>query len=229
MIKLVFIDIDDTLLDFDACCKESISKGFEEFNLGRFDDETLKIFHEVNDVLWHQIETKELTFEELKRIRFNKFFSRIGVSFDGVEFESYFRDKLYDSCILEDGAFELLTYLKDKKYVLATASNGPYNQQIHRLKKASIYSYFSYYFISEKVGYSKPSKEFFEKAFLEINKELDIKKEEAIIIGDSLSSDIQGGINSGLKTCFYNKKNKDLLNDNPDYVVSNLLEIKNIL
>ena len=108
MLKFIFIDIDDTLLDFDACCKETIAKGFNDFNLGEFKDDTLKMFHEVNDVLWHQIETKELTFEELKKIRFNKFFSKIGISFDGVKFESYFRDNLYDSCILEDGVIEFL-------------------------------------------------------------------------------------------------------------------------
>lgn len=229
MLKFIFIDIDDTLLDFDACCKETIAKGFNDFNLGEFKDDTLKMFHEVNDVLWHQIETKELTFEELKKIRFNKFFSKIGISFDGVKFESYFRDNLYDSCILEDGVVEVLSYLKNKNYILATASNGPYNQQIHRLKKADIYSYFDFNFISEKIGYSKPSKEFFDEAIFKINQKYYIRRDECIMIGDSLTSDIQGGLNACMKTCFYNKKNKELKNFKGDFVIYKLKDLEKIL
>lgn len=85
-----------------------------------------------------------------------QYFHSLHISFDGIVFEDYFRKAIYDSAIPIDGAYDMLSYLKEK-YVLCAASNGPYAQQLHRLEIADMRKYFSYIFVSEKVGVSKPA------------------------------------------------------------------------
>ena len=119
----------------------------------------------------------------------------------------------------------MLEYLS-KKYILATASNGPYEQQMHRLSLAKMDRYFTYFFISEKIGVSKPSPLFFSKAFEEINAN---RSKDACIIGDSLTSDMKGGLNVGMHTCFFNKKGIDNLPKEIDFVLSDLSKISDVL
>lgn len=224
--KLFFIDIDNTLLDFDAFTEQALANGFKHFSLPLFDKKMIDVFHKENDILWTKLEKGELSFDALKKIRFQRFFDALGISFSGEEFETYYRSQLNESAIEEKHAREMLAYLS-KKYLLAAASNGPYQQQMHRLSLAKMDHYFSYFFISEKVGYSKPSGSFFKKAFEEINlsRENMLLPKESCIIGDSLSSDMQGGINYRLKTCFYNKKGISKINIPVDYVVKDLKEV----
>jgi len=163
-------------------------------------------------------------------VRWNMVFEKLGIDFDGVAFETYFRDCLHTNAIPENGAIEILEYLASK-YVLCTASNGPYDQQINRLRVGKMYNYFKYFFISSKIGAQKPAKEFFDRCFMEIRKEMpSIKPEETVIIGDSLTSDMAGGIQYGMQTCFYNKNgiSQEKL-AGVTYSVSNLLEIKDFM
>lgn len=220
--KLILIDIDNTLLDYDAYTEHALREGFKRFDLGDFNDRVIKVFHHENNLLWREIEKGNLTFEELQKIRFNKVFGALNINFDGVVFEAYYRDELFESAIPVKNAYKMLEYLKDK-CVLAVASNGPYNQQLHRLEIADMKKYFSYFFISEKLGYSKPAKEFFDKAFLELKE--DISKNEICIIGDSLTSDMAGGNNAGIKTCFFNKKDVELKDAKVDYVIDDLVDV----
>lgn len=228
-IKVVFIDIDNTLLDFDEYVKETMKNGFKQFSLKEYQPYMYDIFTQENNKLWLQIEKDELTFQELEKIRWNNVFKALDINFDGVVFEKYFRSALYNSAILIDHALEMLSYL-NKKYILCVASNGPYNQQIHRLEIANIKKYFSYYFISEKIGYSKPNKEFFKEAFKELNQKINVLPNECMIIGDSLTSDIKGGHEYNMKTCFFNKHKKDIkINENIDYIINNLKKVEEIL
>ena len=161
MPKVILIDIDDTILSFQGYVREAMKSGFDEFGIGPFEYEMLSVFHQVNSRLWHRLEEGELSFEELKKIRWNLVFEALGIQADGVKFEEYFRDRLFDSAISEDGAMELLAYLKGK-YVLCAASNGPYLQQKNRLKTGGMLSYFSrsaeYRHCGKcgKVGYKAP-------------------------------------------------------------------------
>lgn len=231
MPKVILLDIDDTLLSFQAYVREGMKSGFEAFGIGPYEEEMLSVFHQVNARLWHELEEGTLSFEELKKIRWNLVFEALGIQADGVKFEEYFRDRLFDSAIPEDGAMELLAYLKGK-YVLCAASNGPYLQQKNRLKTGGMLSYFSHLFISEEIGFSKPSREFFESCLQRLNQGEGkaIVPEEVMIIGDSLSSDIAGGKNYGMQTIFYNKKNQATPREiQPDFIVKNLKEIQSIL
>lgn len=229
MIKAVLFDIDNTLLDFDAYVKQAMREGFEEFNLIEYDDSMYDTFTRINSGLWHDIEKGKLTFDELLHIRWNRVFEALGITFDGYEFEKHFRGKLFTNAIPVDGAHEILEYLSGR-YILATASNGPYEQQINRLRVGDMYDRFLHHFISEKIGASKPSPEFFEYCMNEINKgaEEPIAPYEVMMIGDSLTSDMAGARGFGMKTCYYDRHGKGT-DEKVDYKIRELLEIRNIL
>lgn len=231
MLKVILFDVDNTILSFDEYVKESMKNGFRKFEIGIYEDEMFNIFNQVNTNLWHAIEKGEIDLEELQKKRWNMIFERLGITADGEIFEKYFRECLFESAIPIDGSIELLEYLCGK-YTLCVASNGPYLQQVNRLKKCGMLPYFSDLFISEEVGSSKPSERFFRTCIDRLN----LKSEEVIlpceimIIGDSLSSDMAGGVQFGMQTCFYNPDKKAIPSEmNLNYHVTSLKEIKNIL
>lgn len=228
--KAVFIDIDNTLLSFSEYVKHTMQTGFEHFGLKRYEPYMYDVFTEENNKLWRRIEQGTLVFSELEKVRWNIIFARLGIDFDGTVFEKYFRCALYDSAIPIPYADEMLRYLSGK-YTLCAASNGPHEQQIHRLEIAGMKQYFDYIFISEKIGASKPSEEFFRQAFAELNssREEAIMPTDTIIIGDSLTSDIEGGRSYGMKTCFYNVSGVESDNIEADHVIKELSDVKGIL
>ena len=166
--QMIFIDIDNTLLDFDAYIRQTMREGFAHFGLKPYEPYMEAVFHRENGKLWRQIEQGTLTFRELEEIRWNNVFRALNIDFDGQVFEKYFRAALYDSAIPVDGAMELLEALHGK-YPLAVASNGPYDQQLHRLELAGMKRYFDWFFVSERLGASKPARAFFDVAFAALN------------------------------------------------------------
>ncbi len=225
MIKIVLIDVDNTLLDFRKCADESMLWCAEKFGF-TFPEGYLDVFFSVNDPLWRKIEKGELTREGLYKIRWNMIFEKLGIDADGPLFEDMFRDRIKSSVVAVDGALEILKYLKEK-YIVCVASNAIFAQQKMRLEKAGMTDYIEKYFTSEKIGFPKPTREFFEAC---LNDFPDIKKEEVIIIGDSISADIKGGHDFGFKTCWYNHT---LLPHTSctcaDFVADSLIEIKKFL
>lgn len=224
MIKVVFVDIDNTLLDFDKCAKVAMEYCMNQFGV-MYNEKVFETFLEVNDSLWLEIERGELTRQGLYEIRWNRIFSRLGIEIDGVEFEKKFVSVLETCAEPVDGAMELLKYLASK-YTVYAASNAPYEQQIKRLKKSGMLKYISRVFASEKIGYSKPSAEFFDGCFAELE---NLDRSDVILIGDSLTADISGGASYGLKTCWYNPTNKQNVKNTADYVVTSLSQIKKFL
>lgn len=248
MIKAVFIDIDNTLLSFSGYVKQAMKEGFEKYGLPAYNDSMYLTFEEINNGIWKDIEKGKLSISDLRRVRWGRIFKALGIDFNGKVFEDYFRSSLFNSAIPEPGAYELLEYLSDR-YVLCAASNGPYEQQINRLKVADMHKYFKHFFISEKIGTQKPGRKFFNYCFKELRKtELpELLPEEAIMIGDSVSADIEGGKAYGMVTCLYRSMENrpgDTAQDRPvnaaqkkaaeeasaaDYTVSTLTEIKRFL
>lgn len=227
MIKVIFLDIDNTILDFDAYVKQTMQNGFALFNIGPYYDDMFNTFTSINNKLWLQIESGEIDFNVLQRIRWNLIFEKLGYQFDGPTFEKYFRAALNESAIPINGALEVLSKLS-KQYVLCAATNGPHNQQVNRIRLAGMGSYFSHIFTSELIGFSKPSKQFFDGCMDRLNENLNdkIKSEDILMIGDSLTSDIGGAISYGMKTCYYNRKKKEISTEYKiDYIVYNLEEI----
>lgn len=224
--KIVFLDVDGTLLDFDGYVKETLQTGFRKFHLGTYEPGVYQVFEQINTDLWEQIERGELTREELMKIRFRKIFDALGIDFDGAVFEQYFIDNLYDSAILIPGAMELVTYLAGK-YPLCIASNGPIDQQENRLRKAGLLPFMDKLFLSEQIGAAKPSPQFFDAAFRQLP---GVSPEETILIGDSLTADMAGASQYGIKTCWYNPFHKEAPSGlSLDYTVDSLGQIQNIL
>ena len=226
---VIFIDIDNTLLDFDAYIRQTMAEGFAHFGLRPYEPYMEEIFHRENGKLWHQIEAGTLTFRELEQIRWNNVFRALQIDFDGPVFEKYFRAALYDSAIPVDGAMELLRALHGS-YSLAVASNGPYEQQLHRLELAGMKPYFDWFFVSEKLGVSKPAAAFFDGAFAELNKgrETMVRPADCVIIGDSLTSDMAGGRGYGMRTCYFRRPGASESRD-VSWQVSDLRQIPELL
>ncbi len=231
MIKAVFIDIDNTILSFDDYVKTAMREGFEKFSVAEYTDDMFDTFTRVNNSLWQALERKELSFTELKERRWNDIFSSLGINYDGQKFEDFFRESIYSSAIEIPGAFDLVHYLSEK-YILCAASNGPYEQQKHRLAIAGIIDCFDHIFISEDIGASKPDKKFFSATFERLNRSANERIEpcDCVMIGDSLTSDMEGGIAYGMKTVFFNLHSKDTSGiKGIDHSVNKLEDIKKIL
>lgn len=225
MIKAVFIDIDDTLLDFAECAQYSMHKSFNDFGL-KFNKVMFPVFEKINTGLWHRLEKGEITKDELYGKRWVTVLARFGIThIDGSEFEEHFQSHIRESAEKVDGADDLLKYLS-AKYKIYAVSNGPHEQQIYRLQKSYLLQYFTDVFTSELLRTQKPDKAFFDTCFKRIG---EIKSNEAVIIGDSLNADILGGINCGIKTVWYNRNNGTVKEIRPDFTVNSLYEIKNIL
>ena len=225
MIKAVFLDIDNTLLDFHLNAYYALVDAFDECGL-KFEKENFDTFLKINNELWENIEKKVITSAELKVIRFQLVLKALNLTGDSAKIEELFRKKLYENAYAIDGAMDILKYLGGKYRVFA-ASNAIENQQIARLKKANMYDLFEKLFISEGIGHDKPSKEFFDFCFDSVG---DIKPNEAVMIGDSLTADIKGGKDYGLTTVWFNRDGK--INPEPkfvDFEVKRLEDIKNVL
>jgi len=225
MIRFVFLDLDDTILDFlkaeDASLREVLLReGIEPT------EELVSLYSGINDTHWKLLEQGKLTREEVKLQRFQVFFERIGVNADAETVRRFYEARLAKSHYFIPGAEALLRDLYGK-YRLYIMSNGSISAQEGRIAEAKIAPYFEQIFLSERVGYNKPKKEFFERCFAAIP---DFDREEAIILGDSLTSDIQGGIVAGIKTCWFNfrghKRNPDII---PDYEIHTLSEFSELL
>lgn len=231
MIKVVFVDVDNTLLSFSEYVKESMKDGFARFGLKPYTESMFPVFEKINNSLWRQIEQGTISYEELMKVRWNRIFEELDIHFEGEVFEEFFRERLFDSAIPEQGAMELLEHLS-RRYLLCVVSNGPYKQQINRLRIGKMYDYFAHFFISSQIGAQKPSRAFFDYCFgkLRASGFPELLPEETMIIGDSISSDIAGGIEYGMHTCLYQKEKVSGENAfKADYVVTNLAEIKQIL
>lgn len=225
MIKNVFLDLDDTIFDFHKAEAIALCGMLGEFGVAATEDMT-KRYSEINLAQWKKLELGLATRDEVLTDRFTIFFSEIGLDIEGKAAREIYEHRLSIGHYFIDGAKELLENLYGK-YRLYLASNGTLSVQTGRIASSGIEKYFDGIFISQKIGYDKPSREYFLECFKQIP---DFIREETVIIGDSLSSDIKGGKNAGIKTCLFNPKNKELSSDiKPDYEVKSLYEIPSLL
>ncbi len=225
MIKHVLLDIDDTILDFKKAEAIAIRKTFQHMGIP-VDDGLIARYSEINQRQWERLERGELTREQVLVERFNILFEEINVKAPAEMAQATYEYLLGIGHYFIEGAEELLRKLYGK-YELYVVSNGTAFVQDRRLKSADIVKYFKGIFISERVGFNKPAKEFFDSAFAE---EKDFDRDCAILVGDSLTSDILGGINAGVKTCWFNPNSKPSRPDIvPDYEIKMLSELPELL
>ena len=226
MIKYVLFDVDDTLLDFGKAEAAAIRKTFERIGIP-VTEELIHRYSEINARQWARLERGEISREQVLTGRFDILFSELGLSNIPSEMaQASYEYLLGTGHYFVDGAEELLEALKDK-YELYIVSNGNASVQDRRLKSAGIVPYFREVFISERVGFNKPSAEFFDACFKRIP---GFEKDKAVVVGDRLSSDILGGINAGVRTCWFNPKGEAPDPDIPaDYEIKYLSELPALL
>ena len=217
---VILMDIDNTLLDFHAGTKESLTSLLAGFGLELTPEREAR-FHVINDSLWTAYEHGKIPKSAIFERRFAEFLGELGIETDPLEANETYAQGLQQSAVLMPGCMDLLDALQGRCRLFAV-TNGVVTTQTPRLKKAGFGPYFEEIFISEAMGCKKPEKEFFDKCFAAIGP---VDKGRCIILGDSLTSDMQGGRNAGIATCYLGEGGDDRC----DYVISNLMEFLEIV
>jgi len=226
MYELILIDADNTLFDYNKAEAYALETSLMDFG---FQGDLYKIrldYHVINKKLWQLLEKGGIEKAELSERRFKQLFDQYGLDIPPQDFSKKYLSYLGQSSFLMEDAQEIIQYLYNK-YTVIIVTNGIKDVQFSRLEKSTIKDYNHGVVVSEDIGVSKPDPDFFVHAFKLANHQ---NKKSAIIIGDSLSSDIQGGINFGIDTCWFNYNNSHPdIQLEPTYEIRNLRKIYDIL
>lgn len=221
----LLFDVDDTLLDFQAAENQALRLLFQQEGI-EFTPELEKNYKELNERRWRAFEAGEMSRETVVNERFGEFFAQIDRSVDSLAMEQKYREFLNQGHQLLGNSREIIADLAGKAD-LYVVSNGVSKTQYQRLGDAKLLPYFKEIIISEDTGYQKPMIEFFDYTF---NKIPQLNKEKTVIIGDSLTSDIQGGKNAGIDTIWLHPAvESHSLSIQPTHHIQRLEEIYEIL
>ena len=227
MIKVLLWDIDGTLLNFLAAEKAAMKKCFEVCGIGECTDEMIERYSKINRKYWEMLERGEITKPQVLIGRFEEFFESEGVVTDcATEFNKEYQVRLGDTICFCDNGYEIVKSLKGRVKQYAV-TNGTKVAQDKKLAKSGLIELFDAVFISEEIGVEKPGVGFFEKVWERIGR---YEADEVMIIGDSLTSDMQGGNNAGILCCWYNPKGAvNYMGVRVDYEIDNLQKVKEII
>ncbi len=203
MYQWLLFDADNTLFDFSLAQKKAFKATFQIEDLP-YSDEIYQSYEKINHSVWEAFERGEISSDEIKTIRFLRLFETVGVQRDAIQFSQTYTTQLGLCHDLIAGAEELLSHLSST-INLGLITNGLATVQRSRLGRSPIKKFFDPVIISEEVGAKKPEAKIFDVAFEAMGNP---SKESVLMIGDSLSSDILGGINYGIDTCWYNPYSK---------------------
>lgn len=227
MITTLLWDMDETLLNFAAAERAALNALFQEFGFGECSDAMLQRYSKINRSYWERLERKELTKPEILVGRFRDFFEAEGLdSTVAAEFNEKYQLSLGDTIVFRDDSYNIVKSLrgKVKQYVV---SNGTIAAQTKKLRLSGFGELMDGVFLSEDLGVEKPDILFFEKVFEKIHPE---DKSQVMIVGDSLTSDIQGGNNAGIMTCWYNPEQKPYQGDlRIDHEIRDLHEVYDLI
>jgi 2-haloacid dehalogenase len=227
MIKIILWDIDGTLLDFHAAEREAIKTLFKKFELGECTDEMIALYSKINRSYWERLERGEVTKPQVLVGRFKDFFASEGLDTSvAPEFNKAYQLSLGDTIVFCDDSYNIVKSLNGKVKQYAV-SNGTVVAQTKKLRLSGLGELFDGVYLSEDLGVEKPNVEFFDKVFAEIGP---MNKDEVVIVGDSLTSDICGGNNAGILTCWYNPNQLQCVGDYKiDYEITDIHQIFDIL
>lgn len=225
MFELLFLDLDDTILDFHKAEKIALEKTLVQLGVEPT-DAVCDLYSRINKAHWEMLERKELTREQVLTGRFDELFRRLGHPVDAVLAARTYEKNLSVGHFFLPGAQEAVKRLH-RKYRLFLTSNGTASVQHGRLTSAGLYPYFEKVFISQSIGHNKPDRAYFDACIAQIP---GFVREKTLIVGDSLTSDILGGRNAGIATCWVNSKGKPGREDIPaDYEIKALSELESLL
>ncbi|HEX6035587.1 MAG TPA: YjjG family noncanonical pyrimidine nucleotidase [Anaerolineales bacterium] len=195
----LFFDADGTLFDYHRAEATAFRKAFELMQI-QFEEGYLDVYQRINSELWKALERHEITPAVLRLRRFEQLLEALQLTGSADELNLAYVEQLGLCTDLIDGAYEVVQTLSRTSRI-AIVTNGLESVQRSRLMRSTIHPFVTELIISEEVGAAKPQAAFFDVAFAETGNP---SKEGVLIIGDSLSSDIQGGVNYGIDTCWYN-------------------------
>lgn len=224
--KYILLDADETLFDFTRSEATALSNVLTEIGIEPT-AEVIGVYHNINDMWWARFERGETTVPALSLGRFADFAAKIGITkASPAVLADRYRERLGECCFMLDGAEKTVRELS-KKYTLYIITNGLSTTQRRRFGKSPINSYISGLYISEEIGFSKPDPQYFEFVL----KDAGISdRSSALVVGDSLRSDIRGGIAAGLDTCWLNRNGKTLPDDmSPTYIIGDISELCSLL
>lgn len=224
--EILLWDVDQTLLDFEKSQEYALKSSFEKFGM-KVNDKILSRYSEINEGYWKRLEKGEVTKAELLTGRFAMLFKELGITHVMAEnFEPTYQEALGSVFYFRDDADLLCRKLKGRVRQYAV-TNGVSKTQRNKLRLSGLDQILDDIFVSEEMGCPKPQTEYFEACFHKIP---DFKREKAIIVGDSLSSDMQGGNNAGIACCWYNPDKKvNTSGLKIDYEIINLWEVEGLL
>jgi 2-haloacid dehalogenase len=224
--EIIIFDADETLFDFKRSEKDAFKNTMLEFDIEYDENHHLQIYQGINTAIWKEFENGLITQEKLKVERFKRLSDKLDTNFDEIQFSKSYMKHLANASFLYDDSISLVESLH-KDYRLTIVTNGLKDVQDNRIRKSIIAKYFEDIVVSEEVLVSKPDPKIFEHA---LNNIKHIDKNKVVIVGDSLTSDIQGGINFGIDTCWFNpNKIINRTGIKPTYEISNLMELRDIL
>ena len=218
----ILFDADNTLLNFDAAENKALAETLVNYGIEP-DAETVQTYRTINEELWRQLEKGQIRREKLFGERFSRFLKAINAAGDGVEMNRCYLEQLSTHPDLMSA--EVLDVLRELSEVatLAIVSNGAQKVQTRRLAESGVMNFMEDVFISEKMGCEKPNARIFDAALRALGVE---NREHVLMVGDSLASDIQGGSNAGLDTCWYNPNHAENPGKIvPTYEISSLEEL----
>lgn len=227
MIKVILWDIDGTLLDFEAAERNALRQCFSSFQLGECTDAMIAKYSSINATYWKRLELGEISKRQVLLGRFQEFFHTEQIHCHDIEaFNQEYQIQLGNTICFIDHSDSLIQELQPlvRQYAV---TNGAILAQERKLKKSGFNQLLDDVFISDHIGTEKPSKKFFDHVFLHIGQ---YDKNEIMIVGDSLTSDMKGGNHAGIKCCWYNPKNLENTTDvTVDYMIQNLYQVKEII
>ena len=226
MIKYLFLDLDNTILDFNKAEAIAIRRTMTAYGAEPTDANAAR-YSEINDRHWKALERGEMTREQVVTNRFAVFFGELGIRVDAAAVAKTYEKYLSQGHWFLPGAEEAVKQKLYGKYKLYLASNGTAVVQQGRMTSADLYPYFEESFVSQELGHNKPSKAYFDAAFARIP---GFDPEKCLMVGDSLTSDILGGKNAGLRTVWVNPHHKTAPEHlKPDYEIEMLADLPALL
>lgn len=196
-------DADGTLFDFDQAAEHALKTTFLEYQIP-YETDFIERYLSINRSLWAQFEKGEIEASALKTLRFARFLDSLGLQADPAQMNEDYLGHLADGSMLLEGAKQLIETLHQRVQMMII-TNGFKKVQRPRMERSGIQHYFETIVVSDEVGAAKPDPQIFDHSFAEMGQP---SKEEVLIIGDSLSSDMRGGVNYGIDTCWYNPNGK---------------------
>ncbi|MDQ0495350.1 YjjG family noncanonical pyrimidine nucleotidase [Paenibacillus brasilensis] len=223
--EVILFDVDDTLFDFKKAERHALQNTFTQFGLPEGATEYKASYDEINSALWREAEEGHISPADLRVERFKRLFAVHELDFNPDAFSAAYLRYLGEGAFLIDGAVEICEKLSDRR--LAIITNGIKEVQTSRIQLSPLRSVFEQVIISEEVGCQKPQAAIFDYAFTKLAIS---DKSKVLMIGDSLTSDIQGGNNYGIDSCWFNPSGKTNTSEiQPTYEIKNLMELENII